>query len=229
VDDDLELIDLLSYALRRAGFDVLAAHDADTGVALLKQSPDLAVVDLNLGARDGFELLRDLRDRTRIPVLILSARSAEDDTVRALELGADDYVTKPFSHRELIARITANLRRASQHWAAPNSEEALLQVGPISLDRAQHTVAVDGTPVELTVTEFRLLHYLAVNAGHVVPAPAILEHVWGYNDDAASDVLRTTISRLRRKLGDSSDERRLIHTRHGVGFMLNPIGSSATP
>ena len=223
VDDDRELVDLLAFALRRAGFDVLTAHDSEGAMALLEQGPHLAVIDLNLGQQDGYELLKDLREETAFPVLILSGRNREDDTVRALELGADDYITKPFSHRELIARIRVNLRRYLQDWSPTAPAQPILEVGPINLDTAQHAVSINGQKVDLTVTEFRLLRYLMLNSGVVVPTRAILQQVWGYDDPGAGDVVRVAVHRLRRKLGDSPADPRLIHTTPGVGFMFKPM------
>jgi two-component system response regulator VicR len=222
VDDDRELVELLAFALKRAGFDVLTAYNAEDAMALLEQAPHLAVIDLNLGAQDGYDLLKDLREQVAFPVLILSGRNHEEDTVRALEMGADDYITKPFSPRELIARIRVNLRRYLQDWSPTARPQPVLEVGPVNLDTAQHCVAVNGQKVDLTVTEFRLLRYLMLNNGVVVSTRAILQQVWGYDDPGASDVVRVAVHRLRRKLGDNPAEPRLIHTTPGVGFMFKP-------
>ena len=223
VNDDRELVDLLTFVLRRAGLDALSAFDASTALELLEtERPDLAVLDVSLGSGSGFDLLRDLRRRSRIPVIMLTARNAEDDKVRGLELGADDYLTKPFSHRELVARIRAQLRRHGQEWSAPRPGETLLQVGPVTLNVAEHAVTKKGGPIDLTVTEFRLLHYLMTNAGAVVPTRAILKQVWGYDDPGGTDVVRVTVHRLRRKLEDDPNRPRLVHTVPGVGVMLKP-------
>lgn len=223
VDDDRDLVDVLTFALRRAGFGVLVAHDSPTAIRLLEnEAPDLAILDINLGAWNGFDLLKSIRRRRQIPVIMLTARDNEDDKVLGLELGADDYVTKPFSHRELIARIRANLRRHGQEWTPPTKSDALLQIGPLTVNVAEHTVAKDGQDLKLTVTEFRLLHYLMINAGNALPTRVILKQVWGYDDPDGTDVVRVTVHRLRRKLEDDPNEPKLLHTVPGIGFMLKP-------
>ena len=221
VDDDRDLVELLTFALGRAGFAVLAAHDSPAALALLEaKHPDIAVLDVNLGAWNGFDLLTELRKRSDIPAIMLTGLGAVGDKVRGLELGADDYLTKPFSHRELLARIRAQLRRQGREAAPPQPAEAVLRAGPLTLNAAEHTVRKAGRALSLTVTEFRLLHYLMVHAGAVVPTRAIMKHVWGYDDVAASDTVRVTVHRLRRKLEDDPAHPQLLHTVPGVGFRL---------
>jgi two-component system, OmpR family, response regulator len=223
VDDDRDLVELMEFTFNRAGFEVLAAYDVDEALVLMGRQPDVAVVDINLGARDGFELLTEIRSQSPIPVLMLTARDNEDDTVRALDMGATDYITKPFSHRELVARIRASLRRTLEEWMPLPAIERVLEVGPLRLDSTTHDVALHGMRVDLTVTEFRLLRYLMINAGAAVSTRAIIHHVWGYDDDrSAVDTVRTTMHRLRRKLGEDTAQPALIHTVPRVGFMLRP-------
>ena len=221
VDDDRDLVELLTFALGRAGFAVLAAHDSPAALALLEaEHPDIAVLDVNMGAWNGFDLLKELRKRSDIPAIMLTGLDAEDDKVRGLELGADDYLTKPFSHRELLARIRAQVRRLGREAAPPLPVDTVLRVGPLTLDAAEHTVRKDGQALSLTVTEFRLLHYLMAQAGAVAPTRAIMKHVWGYDDVAASDTVRVAVHRLRRKLEDDPAHPQLLHTVPGVGVML---------
>jgi DNA-binding response OmpR family regulator len=221
VDDDLELTDLLTFAFGRGGFDVLPAHDAATALRLLRQHvPDVAVIDVNLGGTSGFDLLEALRRESTIPVVMLTARDSEGDKVLGLDLGADDYVTKPFSHRELLARVRAQLRR---HGAG--SDETLVAPeevteGPLTLNLREHRAELDGQLVNLSVTEFRLLRYLAQHAGTVVPVKELLEHVWGASDVGSGEVVRVAVHRLRRKLGEDAAYPRLLHTVAGVGVML---------
>ena len=221
VDDDRELIDLLAFALRRAGLEPIGAHDAGSATRLFdERRPDLVVLDINLGASSGLEVLRELRRRAAVPVIMLTALDSEEDKVRGLEAGADDYLTKPFSHRELIARIRAQLRRSGQGWAVNRAPETHFEVGSIALDLADHSVRKAGQPVSLTVTEFRLLHCLMSNAGTVVPTATLLKQVWGYQDPGASDVVRVTVHRLRRKLEQDPARPLLLHTIPGVGVLL---------
>ena len=223
VDDDRVLVDLLAFIVQQAGLVPLVATDPATAIELFeKMDPVVAVVDLNsLRPWDGFELLAELRRRSAaLPIIVLTARSSEDDKVRALDMGADDYVVKPFGHRELLARIRAHARRASgeRTRVAP----AVLEVGPFRLDPSERTLFVDGVPTRLTGTEFRLLQYLMRHTDSVVPTEAVAKHVWGFNDAPARDVVRVTVHRLRRKLGDDGERQRFIHTVPGVGLRLRP-------
>lgn len=221
VDDDRELIELLAFALKRAGLEPLAAHDASGAIRVFEErEPDLVVLDINLGASSGLDVLKDLRRRSQLPVIMLTALDSEEDKVRGLETGADDYLTKPFSHRELIARIRAQLRRSGQEWSGRRAPESRLQVGSITLDMAEHSVTKAGQPVAVTVTEFRLLQCLMSNAGTVVPTGTLLKQVWGYQDVSGSDVVRVTVHRLRRKLEDDPQRPALLHTIPGVGVLL---------
>jgi two-component system response regulator VicR len=226
VEDDRDLVDLLNFALRRAGFGVQLAHDVPTALRLLEQShPDLAILDVNLGGGSGFDVLKDLRLHSEIPAIMLTGRHAEDDKVLAFELGADDYVVKPFSHRELIARVRAQFRRNGRGVPTPQPIDRQLAVGPISLDVAEHKATKDGRLLDLTLTEFRLLQYLMINAGTLVPTRTILKQVWGYEDSGATDVVRVTVYRLRRKIEDQPNSPRLLHTVAGVGVMLKDESS----
>jgi DNA-binding response OmpR family regulator len=222
VDDDRDLVDLLTFSLDRAGFETVSAHDAPAAITLIKtEHPDLLVLDINLGAWNGLELLKELRNaNNQVPVVLLTARGREEDKVAGLDLGADDYVTKPFSHRELAARIRAVLRRHGQEPPNGAAPPEVLQVGPITLKLAQHAAFIDSRPLNLTVTEFRLLSCLASRAGTVVPTPVILKTVWGYEYPGGLDTVRVAIFRLRRKLEHDSAHPRFVHTVTGVGFML---------
>jgi DNA-binding response OmpR family regulator len=224
-DDDQDLLDLLAFALNRAGFEALRATDLPTALQRLEEQPDLAVLDVNLGAASGFDLLRELRERTQVPVIMLTGRDSEDDKVLGLELGADDYLTKPFSHRELIARIRSHLRRHASDGGMQAAQ--VLNAGSVTMDLRTHSVEKAGEPVSLTVTEFRLLRYLLSHANTVVPNRVILKQVWGYDDAAGTDLVRVTIHRLRRKLEDEPSRPSLLRTVPGVGFMVvaEPTGS----
>ncbi|MBM2811276.1 MAG: DNA-binding response regulator [Chloroflexi bacterium] len=221
VDDDRDLVDLLSFALRRAGFETIPAFDiAMARRALSEQHPDIAVFDVNLGRESGFDLLKEVRVPYQLPIIMLTARDTESDKVRGLELGADDYLTKPFSHRELIARINTRLRRAGSGVPPMPAVASLIEFGPIVLDVAHHQVSKDGQPVALTLTEFRFLKFLLSNADHVVPSADIAREVWGHEDPGVTDVVRVTLHRLRRKIEDDPAHPRLLNTVPGVGVLL---------
>jgi DNA-binding response OmpR family regulator len=225
VDDDRDLIELLSFALRRAGLEPIGAHDATSAMRQFEEHyPDLVVLDINLGSSSGLDVLQELRRRSSVPIIMLTALDTEEDKVRGLDRGADDYLTKPFSHRELIARIKAQLRRGGQELQVREEPpKTRLGVGPLVLDVADHSVSLAGEPVNLTVTEFRLLHCLMSNAGRVVSTNDLLKQVWGYSEPGSTpDVVRVTVHRLRRKLETDPSKPQLLHTIPGVGFLLRP-------
>jgi two-component system, OmpR family, response regulator ResD len=223
VDDDRDLIAMISFAMTRAGLAVVSAHDAPAALTLLeREQPDIAVLDVDLGRSSGFDLLRDVRKRSDLPVIMLTGMGAERDKLRGFELGADDYVTKPFSHHELLARINARLRNQGQRAARPAPAPALLRVGPLELNPAEHAATKGGQPLDLTVTEFRVLQHLMVHAGAVVRTRELMKEVWGFDDPSGNDTVRVAVYRLRRKLEDDPAHPRLLHTVAGVGVMLKP-------
>ncbi len=209
VDDEPQILRALKIILRDAGFEVLQATTAEEALdqAALKP-PDAAIIDLVLPDRDGVEVTKELRAWSSMPILVLSAVGEEDEKVRALAAGADDYVTKPFGPRELVARLEAALRRADPGVAVP-----VIEADGLRLDLAAHAVSVDGEAVHLTPIEFNLLRVLAVNRGRLLTHRTVLIDVWGpeYADDV--QVLRVHMSNLRRKIGA-----RYIHTDPGVGY-----------
>ena len=213
VDDEAQILRALRVILREAGFEALPANTGEEAldVAAL-QHPDAAIVDLLLPDFDGVELCRRLREWSDMPLIVLSAVGDEDAKVRALAAGADDYVTKPFGPRELVARLEANLRRT-----APAPEEAQIMVDGLEVDLARRTVSVDGNEVHLTPTEFDLLRLLVRNRGRLMTHRDLLLSVWGpgYGDD--TQVLRAHIANLRRKI-EPSEGPRYIRTDPGVGY-----------
>jgi DNA-binding response OmpR family regulator len=221
VDDEPDLVDILAFLVGQAGYVPIPARDSQAALeAIEREVPDLALIDINLERTgEGFEILKALRRKCDIPVILLTARSSEDDKVHGLELGADDYVVKPFSHRELIARVRAHLR----HRRASGPLEAVLTIGPLTMKVPEHQVIHNGRSVDLTATEFRLLQFLMSHkAGTVVPNKAVARHVWGYDDAAAKEVIRVTLHRLRRKLEQDGEHPRLLQTVPGVGVRLRP-------
>jgi DNA-binding response OmpR family regulator len=222
VDDERDLVDLLAFLVEQAGFIPVRASDPEQALEALETAdPSVAVVDLNLSAASGFDLITEIRRRNaKIPIIVLTARGSESDKVRALDLGADDYVIKPFAHRELIARIRAQARRAEPQIG----NQTALVAGTFHLDLQQRTVHVDGgEPLRLTGTEFRLLECLMRNADSVVGTDVVARYVWGYNDPPAREAMRVTVYRLRRKLSDDGSRTRMIETIPGVGLRLRVV------
>ena len=221
VDDERDITALVAYHLAKAGYRVTtAATGPDAVKAVAAEPPDLIVLDLMLPGRSGFELLEELRGNaaTRdIGVILLTARREEPDRIRGLSLGADDYLTKPFSPEELVLRIGAVLRRL--HAPATSVGGSVLQVGPIAIDRSAHKVTVDGKPIELTRIEYRLLLLLAERRGRVQSRPQLLEHVWEAQSDIQTRTVDMHVQRLRAKLGKAGG---LLETVRGFGYRLEP-------
>nr|WP_235494936.1 response regulator transcription factor [Geodermatophilus sp. Leaf369] len=224
VDDEPNIRELLSASLRYAGFEVATAADGQQALAVAAQfRPDLLVLDVMMPGLDGFGVVRRLRQNgTQTPVLFLTARDAAEDKVSGLTLGGDDYVTKPFSLDEVLARIRAVLRRSLS--ARPVGEAPRLVFADIELDEESHEVLKAGELISLSPTEFKLLRYLMSNPGRVLSKAQILDHVWNYDFNGEANVVESYISYLRRKI--DTTEPRLLHTLRGVGYSLRlPRGS----
>lgn len=225
VDDDRDLCELLEYALRREGYAVVKAFDGEAALtALGQESPDLVVLDINLPRMAGFSVLERIRhDDQHLPILLLSARQDEADVLRGLQLGADDYITKPFRPKELVARVKAVLRRSYRQRGRPSPVRYL--TGDLALDEAKHQVAAGGIPVHLSPTEFKLLRHFMANPGRVLTQEEILEGVWGYDAEVGGDLVKLNVSRLRRKLQGDGQSRDFIQTVPGVGYLFRGAGS----
>jgi two-component system, OmpR family, KDP operon response regulator KdpE len=214
VDDEPQILRALRVVLREAGFEAVEAATAEEALdRAAVRPPDAAIVDLVLPDGDGIEVCRRLREWSQMPIIVLSAVGEEDEKVRALEAGADDYVVKPFGPRELVARLQAALRRSRG-----GDEEPSIRVGELEIDFAAHSVLRDGEEVHLTPTEFELLRALVANRGRLLTHSALLTEVWGpgYADD--TPVLRTHIANLRRKVEPDAEHPTLIRTDPGVGY-----------
>ncbi len=215
IEDERDILDIVAYNLGRAGFEVLTAEDGRTGLDLARERrPDLIVLDLMLPGLDGKDVCRRVRqgeDTREIPILMLTALVDETDRVVGFELGADDYLTKPFSPRELVLRIQAILRRTAE----PQGPSGVLRFPDLVIDPERHRVEVMGQEVELTATEFKLLHYLASRAGRAQTREVLLDRVWGYSYEGYARTVDTHMRRLRRKLGPLRDR---IETLRGVGY-----------
>jgi two-component system, OmpR family, KDP operon response regulator KdpE len=221
IDDDEYIREAVSVTLsvQWPDCEILCAQDGDSGLqTFYQESPDAMVLDVGLPGTNGFEVLSRVRESSAVPVLMLSARDGEADKVRALELGADDYVTKPCSYLELTARIKAVLRRAEANLAASASSQVFSCDGLTIHFPSQH-VEVDGRTVSLTNTEYRLLYHLVRNAGRVVTHRALLRQAWG-SESYGADVVRVYVSRLRAKLESDRDQPRFILTKPGVGYLF---------
>ena len=223
VDDDALLRRSLAYNLEQAGYRVSTEATAEDALALAQRHrPDLVILDIGLPGMDGRDALQRFRERTtNVPVIFLTAHRRELDQVLGLELGADDYVTKPFDFDVLAARIKAVLRR-TQSVAAPPAPPTTLTIGDITIDPQAHTVTLCGQPIELPPREFDLLYALALEAGHVVTIDDLLTRVWGAEYDGEPQVVYVHIRWLREKLEDNPDGPRRIVTVRGVGYKLQP-------
>jgi two-component system, OmpR family, response regulator len=218
VDDEPNILELLSATLRFSGFEVASASTGQQALAMAQTfKPDLLVLDVMMPDFDGFEVAKRLRaGGTRTPVLFLTARDSDEDKVTGLTIGGDDYVTKPFSLEEVIARIRSILRRTK--GAGSESESSILSLGDIMLDEDSYEVSKAGQPVELSATEFKLLRYFLHNPGRVLSKTQILEHVWSYEFGGDANIVETYVSHLRRKV--DTTQPRLLHTLRGMGYAL---------
>ena len=216
VEDDLKIASFVVKGLKEAGFAVDHAQDGEEGLYMALTEPyDATIIDIMLPKLDGLSLIEQLRrKKINTPVIILSAKRSIDDRVKGLQTGGDDYLTKPFSFSELLARVQALIRRSSR-----TSEPTSLTVGELSVDLLTREVTRTGTKIELQPHEFALLEYLMRNAGRVLSKTMILEHVWDYNFDPQTNVVDVLVCRLRNKV-DRDFENKMIHTIRGVGYVL---------
>ncbi len=230
VDDDPLLRRSLTFNLERAGYRVDAAGSAEDGLAIAQRTaPDLVLLDIGLPGMDGVEALRHFQHRLGVPVIFLTARRRELDQVLGLEMGADDYVTKPFDLDVLVARIKAVLRRSRQTAPPPPASEAPLIVGDLVIDPGAHTVTIGGRSVGLANREFALLHALALAAGRVVSMDDLLRRVWGAEYEGEPQVIYVHVRWLREKLEDDPHHPRRLVTVRGVGYKLLPAEQQASP
>ncbi len=220
VEDEDSFSDALSYMLRKEGFEVaVAVSGPDALETFERNGADLVLLDLMLPGLPGTEVCRELRSRSNVPVIMLTAKDSEVDKVVGLELGADDYVTKPFSSRELVARIRAVLRRRGD---AEELAPAVLEAGPVRMDVERHIVSVGGTSVQLPLKEFELLEVLLRNAGRVLTRMQLIDRVWGADYVGDTKTLDVHVKRLRAKIEPSPSEPRYIVTVRGLGYKFEP-------
>jgi two-component system response regulator CpxR len=220
VDDDLELCDLVREYLTGEGFDVACAHDGSEGLkAALEDAPELVILDVMLPKQNGFEVLRQLRKSSKVPVIMLTARGGDVDRIVGLELGADDYLPKPFNPRELSARIRAILRRSATDASGATDSPVIVRVGDLELDSGARQVRVGEDRIELTGVEFMLLELLLGKAGQVLSRDELSRGALGRRSSSYDRSLDVHVSNLRRKLGLSSDDDERIKTVRGVGYV----------
>ncbi len=227
IEDDPGIIEVVSlcFQLRWSGTAVISAANGQKGIELVEsESPDVVILDIGLPDMDGYQVLREIRRFAEVPILMLTVRGEDTDVAKGLELGADDYITKPFSHIELIARVQAVLRRAQ--GLAITDEERPFTSGKLSVDFNRNEVMINGESIKLTSTERKLLYYLIRNEGRILSHESLLTKVWGDNYVDARDLLRVHIQHLRQKLEDNTETPNIIVTEHGIGYkFIRPASS----
>lgn len=226
VEDDRDLADIIAYTLRRSDYEVLTTYDGFSALRLIKsRDPSLVVLDVNLPRIDGWGVLQQIRTSSTVPVIMLTACDEDADVVRGLRLGADDYVTKPFSPTQLVARVEAVMRRAQLNHAGERART--LELGEITLDLGLHRVTIGQRTLNLTKIEFRLLHELALHAGEVVSHQELARRVWGYQEVDSGAITKSHIRNLRRKIEPDPRQPSYLQTVAGLGYRLSPAPEQA--
>lgn len=222
VDDEKPIADILKFNLEKEGYTVVCAHDGNDAIELAeKEDPDLILLDIMLPGKDGNEVCREIRKTKTMPIIMLTAKDSEIDKVLGLELGADDYVTKPFSNRELIARVKANLRRQQQVVEDTVATKKDIEIGNLTIHPDAYSVSRNGEHIDLTHREFELFYYLARHIGQVMTREHLLETVWGYDYFGDVRTVDVTVRRLREKIEEDPSNPVWIVTRRGVGYYLS--------
>lgn len=218
VDDEKSIVDILAYNLRKEGYEILEAHDGKTGLGLaLSENPDLVILDIMMPGLDGYEVCKRLRKVSQVPIIMLTAKAEESDKVLSFELGADDYITKPFGVREMMARVMANLRRGQSAQPTTGGTQKMI-FGKLSIDLDMYEVKRGEEIIDLTRREFELVKFLATQNNQVFTREALLEKVWGYEYFGDVRTVDVTIRRLRTKLEITPDNPAYILTKRGVGY-----------
>lgn len=220
VEDEKPISDILKFNLVKSGYEVLCAYDGEEGLNLaLGENVDLVLLDVMLPKMEGFDVLKKVREKKSVPILMLTAREEEVDKILGLEWGADDYITKPFSMRELLARVKANLRRTVVE--AESEEKDILIFGNLSINTTRYEVTKNSAVIELTLREFELLKFMATQPGTVFSREQLLEKVWGYEYYGDVRTVDVTVRRLREKVEDDPARPTVILTKRGVGYYMN--------
>ena len=220
VDDEKPIVDLISFNLKKEGHEIIEAHDGEQAYNMaLSEKPDLILLDVMLPKMDGFTVCRKLREKISTPIIMITAKEEEVDKVLGLELGADDYMTKPFGIRELIARVKANLRRTEiENQIDDKDSQDEMKIGDLVINFTRYEVQKSGNVIELTLREFELLKFLANYSGQVFSREALLEKVWGYEYYGDMRTVDVTVRRLREKIENNAAEPEYILTKRGVGY-----------
>ena len=223
VDDEASIVTMLAYNLKKEGYDVVTAEDGEVALEKFEsENPDLLLLDIMMPKMDGYEVCRKIREKSNVPIIMLTARADEVDKVVGLEMGADDYVTKPFGNRELIARVKANLRRSDIAPVTNNEKDGNNQVyGDLNIDFDRYEVTKRGEVINLTLREFELLTFLATQTPTIFTRENLLEKVWGYEYYGDVRAVDVTIRRLREKIEDDPSKPKYIVTKRGVGYYFN--------
>ncbi len=223
VDDEKAIGDIIKFNLEKEGFQVTVAYDGEEGLEKIKLTkPDLLILDIMMPKKDGFQVLKEIRPTFRFPIIVLTAKEEEVDKVLGLELGADDYMVKPFSMRELVARVKANLRRLDYDMSAGNGKAEIISQ-ELEIDLTRYEVRKHGKVIEVTLREFELLKFLALSAEQVFTREQLLEKVWGYEYYGDIRTVDVTVRRLREKIEDDSGDFKYILTKRGVGYYFRRV------
>ncbi len=221
VDDEASIVNIISYNLKKEGYDVITAEDGESGLELaISENPDLVLLDIMMPKMDGYEVCRKIRERSNVPIIMLTARADEVDKVIGLEMGADDYVTKPFGNRELIARVKAHLRRSAAK-ETPADKSHTQTFGDLTIDFDRYEVTKRGEMINLTMREYELLVFLATQNTQIFNRETLLEKVWGYEYFGDVRAVDVTIRRLREKIEDDPGKPRFIITKRGIGYYFS--------
>lgn len=221
IEDEAPIVEILKFNLTKSGYRVLAAYDGEEGYRLaLSEKPDLILLDVMLPKMDGFEVCKKVREKQSTPIIMLTARDEEVDKVLGLELGADDYCTKPFSVRELMARVKANIRRTSSDAPSGDNGE-LITFQNLTINPSRYEVSKEDKVIDLTLREFELLKFLAIQPGQIFTRETLLEKVWGYEYFGDVRTVDVTVRRLREKVEDNPASPNFIMTKRGVGYYFN--------
>lgn len=224
VDDEKPIVDILKFNLEKEGFSVLTAGDGESALQLaLNNNPDLILLDIMLPKMDGFDVCKKVREKSNVPIIMITAREEEVDKVLGLELGADDYITKPFSVRELLARVKANMRRFSGEAKEETANDVLVVSDDFFINTSRYEVSKNGVVLDLTLREYELLKFLVTQPNRIFSREALLSSVWGYEFYGDVRTVDVTVRRLREKIEDDSSNPSYILTKRGVGYYFKKV------